>query len=419
MLVRVKGMNDRLPSESKKWAALENKLRGIFKIFNYEEIKTPLLEYSDVFHRKSEQSDMVTKETYDFKDRSDRDLTLRPEGTAGIVRSYIENKLYVDPEAKKFFYMGPFYRYERPQKGRYREFHQFGVEVFGNNNPLIDAEVITLGYEIIKSLGLKDVSVNINSLGDQVSRTNYKNALIEHLTPYKDDLCEDCLRRLEKNPLRVLDCKVDGNKDFVLNAPKSLDFLTLESKSRFELVKIYLEAANVKFNVLKTLVRGLDYYADTVFEIESAIEGFGAGNILGGGGCYHSLVKELGGPNVTGFGFGFGMERIISALDAQGINLEKIDFLQTFVLYLGEQSTVKAVELLRKIRESGISSDIAYNAINFKSQLRQAVKSEAKFLIIVGEDEIKEKKVAIKDSKTMEQIIVDEDKLISYLKENL
>ena len=412
-------MNDRLPSETKKWEALENRLRAIFALYNFKEIRTPLVEHSDVYHRKNEFSDMVTKETYDFKDRSDRDLTLRPEGTAGIVRSYIENRLYASEDSKKYFYMGPFYRYERPQKGRYREFNQFGVEVFDSSNPSADAEVITLAYDIIGDLGLRGVSVNINSLGDETSREAYKNALISYFKPYEAELCDDCKKRIAKNPLRILDCKVDGDKDFIKKAPKPLQFLSKESANRFEMVKKYLDTSNVKYKVVDSLVRGLDYYGDTVFEIAASIEGFGNANVLGGGGAYYNLVKELGGPDTVGIGFGFGMERLLLALEISNIDISNQDTLDTFLITMGDNADIKGAQILRELRKNKISSDFAYNVSSFKAKLKQAVRSNAKYFLIFGDDEFANNVITIKNSTTTKQEIVSLAKYIEYIKENI
>jgi histidyl-tRNA synthetase len=271
---RVKGTYDVLPSESYKWVALESKIREILSLYNLKEIRTPMMEYSNVFHRDSEGSDMVTKETYDFVDRSNRALTLRPEGTAGVIRSYVEHKLYAAQELEKVFYMGPNFRYERPGKGRYRQFSQFGVEAIGTVDPALDAEIIILAYDFIKRLGLKGVKVRVNTLGDQESRDKYKDALVKHFTPHVHELCNDCKNRIDKNPLRILDCKIDYKHESVLNAPTPLDLLTETSSKYFEEVKSHLDMCGIDYEVAPTLVRGLDYYSHTVFEIEADIKGF-------------------------------------------------------------------------------------------------------------------------------------------------
>ena len=267
---------------------------------------------------------MVTKETYNFKDKGNRDLTLRPEGTAGIIRSFVENKLYVSNSVQKLYYIGPNFRYERPQKGRFRQFVQFGVEAIGSNDPLLDAEVIELAYHFIKSLGLKGVRVRINTLGDQLSRQMYQRALYDHFQPVKMELCHDCQNRIDKNPLRILDCKVDQAHEKIKHAPTPIMYLNEASKIYYDQVKMYLNNNNVVYEQADTLVRGLDYYEHTVFEIEADIEGFGAQNVLGGGGRYQTLVKELGGPDMPGIGFAFGMERLLDALEA-----ETVDFFRT------------------------------------------------------------------------------------------
>jgi histidyl-tRNA synthetase len=362
---------------------------------------------------------MVTKETYDFDDRGDRRLTLRPEGTAGVIRSYVENKLYASQELEKVYYIGPNFRYERPQKGRYRQFYQFGVEAIGGVDPALDAELIILAYDFIKRLGLKGVRVRVNSLGDDLSRSNYQAALINHFTPHIGELCEDCKSRLTKNPLRILDCKVDQNNPSVMHAPTPQDYLTDEARHYFKLVLDHLHAADISYEIAPKLVRGLDYYSHTVFEVEADIEGFGAQNVLGGGGRYQKLVSELGGPDLGGIGFAFGMERLLLALDAENVNFAKDHELDAFVIVFNNELKTVATKILYQLRQAGIIADTNYTQKAFKGQLKQALRMEAKYLVIIGEDEFKKGVVAIKDTKTEVQEEVLITKIKKYLVEKL
>lgn len=416
---KVKGTYDVLPTESYLWQALEDKIRSTLKVYNIKEIRTPIMEYSEVFHRQSELSDMVTKETYDFDDRGDRKLTLRPEGTAGVIRAYVENKLYATQELEKVYYIGPNFRYERPQKGRYRQFYQFGVEAIGAVDPALDAEMIILAYDFIKRLGLKGVRVRINSLGDDESRKFYQQALIDHFTPHESTLCEDCKARLSKNPLRILDCKVDQKHPAIKEAPIPQDFLNEFSKTYFQEVLEHLNASKIDYEIAHKLVRGLDYYSHTVFEIEADIEGFGAQNVLGGGGRYQKLVSELGGPDLGGIGFACGMERLLLALEAENVQLAKDTDLDAFVIAFGNEVKTTATKILYELRKADIIADMNYTQKAFKGQLKQALRLNAKFLIILGEEEFKRGVVGIKNTKTEVQEEVLISKIKKYLLEKL
>jgi len=416
---KVKGTYDVLPSESYLWHALEEKIRSVLSVYNIKEIRTPIMEYSEVFHRQTELSDMVTKETYDFDDRGDRKLTLRPEGTAGVIRSYVENKLYATQELEKVYYIGPNFRYERPQKGRYRQFYQFGVEAIGTVDAALDAEMIILAFDFIRRLGLKGVRVRINSLGDQQSRSDYQEALIKHFTPHESTLCDDCKIRLYKNPLRILDCKVDAKHDAVVYAPTPLDYLNEASKAYFHEVIEHLNASKISYEIAPKLVRGLDYYSHTVFEIEADIEGFGAQNVLGGGGRYQKLVSELGGPDLGGIGFACGMERLLLALEAENVNFAQPTTLDCYVITFSPEHRKDATKLLYELRQSNMVCDMNFTQKGFKGQLKQALRLDAKYLIIMGEDELKRGVVAIKDTKleTQEEVVIS--KVKAYMKEKL
>ncbi|MGE4320334.1 MAG: histidine--tRNA ligase [Acholeplasmataceae bacterium] len=412
---RVKGTYDVLPEESHKWQTLESKIREITALYGFHEIRTPMMEYSEVFHRENDLSDMVTKETYDFFDRSDRKLTLRPEGTAGVIRSYVENKLYADLSLQKLYYVGPNFRYERPQKGRYRQFYQFGLEAVGAMDPRVDAEVISLSYDFIQKLGLKGVKVRINSLGDQASRDAYQSALKSHFEPHRGELCEDCQTRIDKNPLRILDCKVDQNHQALKSAPTPLEYLNDDSKIYFEQVKAFLDAQGIVYEIAPRLVRGLDYYSHTVFEVEAMIEGFGAQNVLGGGGRYQQLVEELGGPVTPGIGVAFGMERLLMAIDYENPELFKTDGLDTYIITFGDALNKEAAKLIHDLRLTGLKADMNYTKKSFKGQLKEALRYQAKFIIFLGEDEYQKGIIAVKNTKTEIQEDVKSEEVISYL----
>lgn len=416
---RVKGTYDVLPDQTYKWHALEDKIKEILSYYNIKEMRTPVMEYSAVFHRQSELSDMVTKETYNFEDRGNRKLTLRPEGTAGIIRSYIENKMHSTQELEKVYYIGPNFRYERPQKGRYRQFHSFGIEAIGTTSSALDAEIIILSYDFIKRLGLKGVRVKINSLGDSSSSQNFKAALSSHFKPYKDELCEDCKRRLEKNPLRILDCKIDYDHPAIKEAPTTQDYLTNESRSYFKEVLNHLNATNICYEIAPKLVRGLDYYSHTVFEIEADIEGFGSQNVLCGGGRYQNLISELGGPNLGGVGVGFGMERLLLALEAEDVDFANKKQLDAFVIASNPDYKTTVTKILYELRLANIVCDTNYTNKSFKGQLKQALRLEARYLIILGEQEYDQGLVGIKDTKTQVQENVLLSKIKKYLLEKL
>ena len=416
---KVKGTYDVLPTESYRWHALEEKIHAILKLYNIKEMRTPIMEYSEVFHRQTELSDMVTKETYDFDDRGDRRLTLHPEGTAGIIRSYVENKLYASQELEKVYYIGPNFRYERPQKGRYRQFYQFGVEAIGAIDPALDAEMIMLAYDFIKRLGLKGVTVRINSLGDDESRRNYQEALTNYFKPHEATLCDDCKARLIKNPLRILDCKVDQKHEAVIKAPTPQDYLNEASREYFKQVIEHLNASNISYEIAPKLVRGLDYYSHTVFEIEADIEGFGAQNVLGGGGRYQKLVSELGGPELGGIGFACGMERLLLALEAENIELAEEDVLDAYVIVFSDQLRVVGSKILYDLRQANLIADMNYTKKAFKGQLKQALRLGAKYLIILGDDEYQKGVVGIKNTKTEVQEEVPLTRITKYMREKV
>jgi histidyl-tRNA synthetase len=421
MIQKQKGTYDVYGNTGKKIVYLENLLKALMEKYNYEYVRTPLFEASDLFHRGvGETSDIVSKETYDFTDRGNRNITLRPEGTAGVVRSFIENKMYARTEQPiKTWYYGPMYRYERPQSGRYREFYQFGVEVFGTNDPMIDAEIISIPVNFYKLLGLKGIKVNINSLGDAESRKNYRDALIEYFKPHINTLCEDCKTRFLKNPLRILDCKVDKETEILKNAPSILDYLNEESKKHFENVKKYLEALDIEYVVNPKIVRGLDYYTNTVFEVEANVEGFGSQNVLCAGGRYNNLVETIGGPSTAGIGFALGFERLLTALDYENINVIEDDGIDVYIIPMSENEKQKSLNVTNNLRMNGFKVDMDYLNRNIKSNFKQADRLNSKFVIIIGEEEIKTNVATIKNNHEKTEEKIEFDKLVEYLDGNI
>jgi len=419
MIQKPKGTYDVI--NNKKILYIESLLKNLMEVYNYEYFRTPIFESSELFHRGvGETSDIVTKETYDFKDRSDRNMTLRPEGTAGVVRSFIENKLYGNHSVPvKAWYFGPMFRYERPQSGRFREFYQFGVEVLGSNNPVTDAEVISIPVNIYKLLGLKNVKVRINTLGDTESRNNYREALINYFKPFINDLCEDCQERYLKNPLRILDCKVDSDKECMKNVPTTIDYLNDYSKEYFNNVKKYLDALGIEYVVDTNIVRGLDYYSHTVFEVTAEIKDFGSQNVLCGGGRYDGLVKQLDGPDTPGMGFALGLERLLNALDAENIEIGAKDEIDLYMTYMSENEKDVALALTNDLRLNGFKVELDYMDRNLKSNFKQADRLNAKFVGIMGEDEKKNKYLTIKNNKTQDEFKVKYQDLIYFLDEGL
>ena len=421
MITKPKGCHDIYGMKAKKWKYISNLIDAVCERYNYEFIRTPIFEASELYHRGvGETSDIVTKETYDFTDRGERKMTLRPEGTAGVVRSYIENKMYGDAKQPiKLYYNGTMYRYERPQSGRDRELTQFGVEVLGSDDPMIDAEVISIAVNIYKMVGLKGIKVNINSLGDKESRDNYRKILVEYFTPYINEMCDDCKNRLEKNPLRILDCKVDGDSDIMKKAPKITDYLNDASRERFERVQKYLDLLDIDYVVNPSIVRGLDYYDHTVFEVEAMVEGFGSQNVLGAGGRYNGLVEELDGPSVPGMGFAMGLGRLMLAIEKENIELPIDDSIDCFVMYVSDTEKDYATTLVQELRMNGYKVDTEYTGRGLKAQFKQADRLNSKFLIILNDEDLKNNEIKIKNNKTKKETTVELDYLMYFLDEEL
>ena len=411
-LQKPKGTQDILPGDSAKWQYVENVARETFKKYNYGEIRTPMFEHYEVISRSvGDTTDIVTKEMYDFHDKGDRHITLRPEGTAPVVRSYVENKLFA-PEVQKpvkVYYIGSMFRYERPQAGRLREFHQLGVECFGSKNPATDVETIAMAYQLFNTLGIKDVTLHLNSLGNTDSRLAYRQALIDYLTPMRESLSKDSQRRLEENPLRVLDSKEKEDKVAVENAPSILDYLDEESQTHFDEVRAMLDSLNIPYVIDTNMVRGLDYYNHTIFEFITNIDK--SELTICAGGRYNSLVEYFGGPETAGFGFGLGLERLLLVLDKQGIKLPVEESLDVYIAVLGSGANGKALELVQSIRYQGFKAERDYLGRKIKAQFKSADTFKAKTVITLGESEVESGQVNVKNNATREEVTVSFEEL--------
>ena len=411
-LQKPKGTQDILPADSAKWQYVENVARETFKKYNYGEIRTPMFEHYEVISRSvGDTTDIVTKEMYDFHDKGDRHITLRPEGTAPVVRSYVENKLFA-PEVQKpvkVYYIGSMFRYERPQAGRLREFHQLGVECFGSKNPATDVETIAMAYQLFNTLGIKDVTLHLNSLGNTESRLAYRQALIDYLTPMRESLSKDSQRRLDENPLRVLDSKEKEDKLAVENAPSILDYLDEESQAHFDEVRTMLESLNIPYVIDTNMVRGLDYYNHTIFEFITTIDK--SELTICAGGRYDSLVEYFGGPETAGFGFGLGLERLLLVLDKQGIELPVEESLDVYIAVLGSGANGKALELVQAIRYQGFKAERDYLGRKIKAQFKSADTFKAKTVITLGESEVESGQVNVKNNATREEVTVSFEEL--------
>ena len=411
-LQKPKGTQDILPGDSAKWQYVENVARETFKKYNYGEIRTPMFEHYEVISRSvGDTTDIVTKEMYDFHDKGDRQITLRPEGTAPVVRSYVENKLFA-PEVQKpvkVYYIGSMFRYERPQAGRLREFHQLGVECFGSKNPATDVETIAMAYQLFNTLGIKDVTLHLNSLGNTDSRLAYRQALIDYLTPMRESLSKDSQRRLEENPLRVLDSKEKEDKVAVENAPSILDYLDEESQTHFDEVRAMLDSLNIPYVIDTNMVRGLDYYNHTIFEFITTIDK--SELTICAGGRYDSLVEYFGGPETAGFGFGLGLERLLLVLDKQGIKLPVEESLDVYIAVLGSGANGKALELVQSIRYQGFKAERDYLGRKIKAQFKSADTFKAKTVITLGESEVESGVVKVKNNATREEVTVSFEEL--------
>ena len=411
-LQKPKGTQDILPQESAKWQYVEDFARKTFRKYNYGEIRTPIFEHYEVISRSvGDTTDIVTKEMYDFYDKGDRHITLRPEGTAPVVRSYVENKLFA-PEVQKpvkVYYMGSMFRYERPQAGRLREFHQIGAECFGSNNPATDVEMIAMAAQFFKDIGITNVSLELNSLGNPESRAAYRQALIDYLTPLKASLSADSQRRLEENPLRVLDSKEPEDKEAVKGAPSILDYLDEESSAYFAAVRSMLETLQIPYVINTNMVRGLDYYNHTIFEFTTEVAG--SQLTICAGGRYDGLVAYFGGPETPGVGFGMGLERLLLVLDKQGVELPIETALDVYVAVLGTGANGRALELVQALRAQGFAAERDYLDRKLKAQFKSADIFKAKTLITLGESEVESGQVTVKNNYNREEITVSLDQI--------
>ncbi|MCG2325225.1 histidine--tRNA ligase [Staphylococcus epidermidis] len=419
MIKMPRGTQDILPQDSAKWRYIENRLHTLMELYNYKEIRTPIFESTELFARGvGDSTDVVQKEMYTFKDKGDRSLTLRPEGTAAVVRSYIEHKMQGEPNQPiKLYYNGPMFRYERKQKGRYRQFNQFGVEAIGAENPSIDAEILAMVMHIYESFGLKHLKLVINSIGDSESRKEYNEALVKHFEPVIDTFCSDCQSRLHTNPMRILDCKIDRDKEAVKNAPRITDYLNNDSKSYYEQVKLHLDNLNISYVEDPNLVRGLDYYTHTAFELMiDNPEYDGAITTLCGGGRYNGLLQLLGGPDETGIGFALSIERLLMALDEEGISLDVSEEFDLFVVTMGEDADRYAVKLINDLRRNGIKVDKDYLNRKIKGQMKQADRLNAKYTVVIGDQELENNEIGVKNMISGESENVQLDELVNYFK---
>ena len=412
MITKQKGTYDIYGDLAKKRAYVNDVLAALCEKYNYGYIETPVFEASELFHRGvGESTDMVKKETYDFQDRGERSITLRPEGTAGVVRWFVENKLYgnmTDPV--KVFYNMKMYRYERPQSGRNREFTQWGFECFGSDDVMSDAEVVSLAYNAYRLLGLDDITIKINSLGDTEPRDNYRAALKEYFAPHIHELCPDCQDRFERNPLRILDCKFDAGNEIITNAPKTLDYLNAESKERFDKLLSMLDMMDINYEIDTNLVRGLDYYNHMVFEVV-----LNDSYALGGGGRYNGLVETLGGPSVPGVGFAMGYDRTILAMEENGVKIPINDSIDVYVLYVSDTEKETASYLVQDLRLNGFITETDTMNKSLKAQFKSVDRYNSKYMIILNDEDLKSNKIKIKDNKTKEEELIGINDLVDYL----
>lgn len=405
-----KGTKDIIGDEAKKYTYISNVTQKMFENYGYSYAKTPIFEETELFKRGiGEATDVVEKEMYTFKDKGDRSITLRPENTASMVRCYLEHSIYAKEDVARFYYNGSMFRYERPQAGRQREFNQIGVEVFGEKSPILDAEVIAMGYNLLKKLGITDLEVKINSVGSKGSRTIYREKLVEHFQTHLDDMCNDCRDRINRNPLRLLDCKVDGHKDFYKAAPSIIDYLFEDERKHYEEVKKYLDIFGVKYTEDPTLVRGLDYYSSTVFEIVTNKLG-SQGTVLGGG-RYDNLLKELGDKDIPAVGFAAGVERIMMLLDDYPKNTPDV-----YIAWLGDTTIETAMNIAENLRKNDLKVHIDFSSKGMKSHMKKADKLAVKYCVILGEDELNKGVVLLKNFETREQEEIKIEEILEKVK---
>lgn len=403
-----RGTKDVIPQESYKWHYIEEKIRNICKNYGYKEVRVPVFEHTELFERGvGDTTDVVQKEMYTFEDKGGRSITLRPEGTAGTVRCFLENNLYAEAQPTKMYYMLSCYRYEKPQAGRLREFHQFGIEAFGSPESSVDAEVISMAFNLLKSLGVRDLKLYVNSIGCPDCRRDYNEKLKDFFGKYEDELCETCKTRLDKNPMRIIDCKVPHCGEIGVKAPKILNEQCPLCTEHYNKLCKYLDNMGIEYEVDDTIVRGLDYYTTTVFEIKSE------GLVVCGGGRYNGLVEELGGKPTPGVGFGLGLERLLMILETQNLLPDCESDVQLYISNIGEEADLYAQKLVNELRINGVSAEKDLMGRSLKAQMKYADKIGAKYTVVIGDDEIKNGRVSIKNMFTGEQ----SDVAISELKD--
>ena len=410
-----KGTKDVLPQESYKWQYVENIVRGLTALAGYREIRTPVFEHTELFLRGvGDTTDIVQKEMYTFTDKGDRSITLKPEGTAGVVRAFIEGGLPSNAQPTKMYYLStPVFRYEKPQSGRLREHHQFGLEVFGATDASIDAEVISMALQLFDRVGLQNLRLNINSIGCDKCRPQYHEKLKAFLHEHESELCEACRERMERNPLRVLDCKEEACKRIVKDAPLMIDHLCEECSAHFEDLKGYLDALGISYQVNPLIVRGLDYYTKTVFEIIS--DSIGAQGTVCGGGRYDKLIKQIGGPDMPGIGFGLGIERLLLVMENEGIAIPEPALTDVFVCTHGGAARLKAIGLVKELRGKGIKADMDHCARSIKAQFKYAGKIGAKTVVVIGEEEMENDTAVVKTMETGEERVIRQGELLLFL----
>ena len=411
-----RGTKDIIPAEAYKWNYLEGKFRDLCRLYGYEEIRTPVFEHTELFKRGvGDTTDIVQKEMYTFKDRGDRDLTLKPEGTAGVIRAFIENKMYAETQPTKLFYITPCFRYERPQSGRQRQFHQFGVEAIGSDTPSLDAEVISLAMQFLGEAGLKDLTVSINSVGCPVCREEYNKLLKGYLAAKADVLCDLCNDRRDKNPMRVIDCKNETCQANIVDIPLMADHLCDDCKDHFTKLKSYLDEMGINYLVDKKIVRGLDYYKRTAFEIIS--NDLGAQSTVCGGGRYDGLVEQIGGPSgYSGIGFGLGAERLLLTLEANGVEIDNPNHTDIFVVTIGDRAKLKSFSILKDLRVNHISADKDHLDRSLKAQFKYSNKINSRYTIVIGDDELDKDEATLKNMETGDQKLIKISELVNELR---
>lgn len=410
-----RGTNDILPPDTLKWQYIEKKTHQIFSNYNYQEIRTPIFEYTELFQRGiGEVTDIVEKEMYTFEDKGGRSITLRPEGTASVIRSFLENKIYGQAQPTKYYYIGPMFRYERPQSGRFRQFHQLGVEAIASNDPALDAEIISLGIRLLQDFGLDDLELHLNSVGCGECRPAYVDKLKDYLNKNKEDLCDNCKSRIEKNPLRVLDCKNESCQLVIKDAPKITENLCQSCDEHFDEVQEYLDILDLDYIINPLLVRGLDYYTNTAFEIKD--NALGAQDTVFGGGRYNGLAEEIGNRDLPGIGFALGIERLLLSLEAKDIKLPVESGVDLYITVIGDKAKKESFKLLDKLRNNGFKTEIDYLGRGVGSQMKSADRMNAEYTIIIGEDELNKNSATIRNMKSGDEKEIQLSNLLDEMK---